>query len=46
MGRKTDSGQVLIEFLVLLICLGCLYSVIRYKAVELHKTKQFRWEKQ
>jgi len=44
MGRKTHSGQVLIEFLILLVCLGCLYSVIRYKAVDLGKAKHFRWE--
>lgn len=45
MARKTASGQVLIEFLVLAICLGCLYSVIRYKAIDLEKTRNYRWEK-
>lgn len=44
MVRKNKNGQALIEFLVLVICLVCLYSVIRYKSLDLHKTKRYRWE--
>lgn len=42
---KNPSGQILTEFLVLLICLICLFSVIRYKTIDLEKTKTLRWEK-
>lgn len=45
MDRKTSSGQILIEFMVLIICLGCLYSIIHYKHIDLNKTKASRWDK-
>lgn len=46
MARKTSSGQVLIEFLVLFLALVCLYSIISYRSVDLEKTKKYRWEVQ
>lgn len=50
MERKTPNGQVLMEFLVLLISFVCLYAVIRFnsdeleRSVDLKKTKFYRWE--
>lgn len=43
---KNNHGQILTEFLILFIALACLFSVIRYKAIDLEKTKSHRWEKQ
>lgn len=45
MERKTQNGQVMIEFIVLAICLSCLFAIIRYKSIDLNKTKNYRWEK-
>jgi hypothetical protein len=44
MDRKASSGQIVIEFLILLVCFCVLLTVIKYKVIDAEKKKMFRWE--
>ena len=44
MGRKTEAGQIVIEFLVLVVCFCVLATVIKFKLTDLEKQRAMRWE--
>lgn len=42
---KNQTGQIIVEFLILMVCLVALFSVIKYRVNEQSHKPRTRWEK-